>query len=966
MFNNMSFRIIKDENLRSLTSTYANIDILNAKNENIDILTVKDTLVVEGTLDIVTENTFTLTTDLDGQTSQIVSTPTANPFHGWWAKENKSIMGGLGDDFVLYTQIGSDDIDAIIFIDTTQDPIVVTTMGGTGKHFRSPQPNEVASRPTYTQVDATSLVSTLVANPGDPYTELFGNTYPTLKLQSDGSIFACTDAGTATSFGNIGPTVGTDYIFTGIYKKRSALDLPAPFPRYDQLDYLSTDYTRPTQLARYIFDRLLYHGIARGGERSSATNWNPDFVGFQEAEALFTQYLTTGKTYTSNIIKTRTTKNGSGMTNIFTDTFHYAPVGSTVTLAGFGGGWAVINGTYVNGSSVHAFGGIPNPGAPYVDVGVGGTWHHYFYLNYDSSALPQFAANAGYPNFSDGSANSTLWGGGAATLSVTHRITDDMEYPVFVAAITALMYDAFKVCQHTGIGFWVPESNPRFVFSDWDTLQTELTADTALARSSRSRTNRFSPHVFYHNASTRIPFDLDIAPQGTYPWDFNDGYGCLPIPGNIFDYNVDGQNYLVGVSNLYYTLTGTPTKPQHTIAGLFGYKNSSGTNTGGAYFTSIVAPMNFANVPAGNPDPNVWSLLGIDFDGDETRAANNLYFGFVNPLLTPGKKIGYIYVEDEVRADLFLLMASINFTKIEDQDSPRFGVEGYARVWAPMMTYLNTQHPSGAGLDSIIIVDRNNGGGFSAQVLAFSSLFGTKRHSSDGYITFWRDNGSREPDFYSTLGYNAYNDLISSLEQQEAFIYADQTATRYGASSVFTGGKVVFLHNEQGASAGDILIPVGFLGELNDRQLGAGTSVTILGSIDGRLKGGSFLGFNDCMPKQAFSERLVDTNGDPVSAIPLMRLDVTYSLGTFNGRKITTQDAAIAIDAAPTITGGAGGNPLPEDYEQTIHVDFGFLFPHPDAPLPGWVGLHGTAQPNPLDNTTWRDRCFEQAILAAM
>ncbi len=907
------------------------------------------------------------TTFLDGMTTTLESQKCQNPFHGWWAKVDKGILGGFGSDFNTFAQIGSEDIDAYIFIDATQDPIVITTMGGNGKDFRSPKPNEVADRPTYFQRDAKTLLSTLPKNPGDPITELYGKSYNSLKLQSDGNLIALTDQGTRNVFGNTVVTFDGDFMIGGIYKKISAMDLPAPFPRYDELDYRPVDYTLPTNLAQYIFNRMLYHGIARGGEGTSE-NWNPDFIGFQEAHALFDEYLSTGKTYITNIDKTRTTKNGSGMTSIFTEDFHYAPPGSTVTLSGFGGGWAGINGTHTNSVSVHAFGGIPNPNPLFVDVGSGGTWKHYFYLNFDSTGFPQFVGNSGYPNFADGSANSTLWGETTPTLSVTHQITDDMEYPAFVAAMTAFFYDAFKVAQHTGQSGWVTEENPRFLADTWEDLQAALDVDEALIARFRSRTNRFQPPGYYQNPAVKTEFDLDIPPLGGYIWDFNEPYDLLPGVNPLLDYNVDGQNYLVGVSNLYYTLAGVPTKPQHSILGLLGYKNLAGNSDGGAYFTGTVAPLNFADPESGNPDPNVWSLLGVDFDGDPVTSANNLFFGFVNPLLTSGKKVGYIYMPDEVRVDGFVLMPCINFTKDEDQNSQRFGLEGYARVWAPLMVYLNTMHPDGPGLDAIIFDDRSNAGGYGGQNQVVGEMFGAKRLLMEGSTAFWRDNGRRLPQKYvSELGYDGYKHLISLLDQQEGYLYVDETLARYGSNAVFSGGKVVVLHNEQGASGGDMILTTNWVGENNDKQLGANTESVFLGSADGRLKGGAWLGYSDCMPLQKYSERLQDSSGNPVSAIPRMRIDLPFmdAPTTFHGLKVTLQNPEIAMDPAPTLSGGSGGNPLPEEYEQTVYVDFGFMFPHPDAPLPGWVALHGTAQPDPTDNTTWRDRWLEQAILEA-
>lgn len=930
----------------------------------------------QGELEIGTESTFVQTDSIDGQKITLVSEKCANPFHGWWAKADKSMLGGYGSDFNTFAQIGSEDIDAYIFIDTTVTPIKITTIGGNGKDVRLPKPTEVADRPFYYQKDATTLLSVLADNPGDPLTAVFGNNYNSLKLQEDGTLIALTDQGTETPSGNIALTYHADGLLVGIYKKISRDDLPKPLPAYDELDYRGTDFTLPTNLFRYIFNRMLYHGIMRGGE-GTADNWNPDFIGFQNAWVLFNQYITTGKTYTSTINKTRTTKNDSGMTNIYTEQFAYAPAGSTVTISGFGGGWAAANGTYSNGSSTHAFGGVPNPNPLFLDVESpentgAGTWRHHFYLRFDSSNLPQFDNNNGYPNFADGSANPSLWGNQEATVTVTHRVTDDIEYPALIAAVQAFFYDAFKVAQHTGFTGWGPASDRKFLADTWEEAQALLNSDEARIAGLRTRTNHFTPNLFYQNAAVKYPYNPNSRPLPSTYWDFNDPYGVLPEAGNKFDYNVDAQNYLVGVSNLYYTLDGIPTKPRHSIAGLFGYKNLSGTDAGGSYFVSQVAPMNFEDPAAGNPDENVWSLMGVDWDSliaeDPVKtAANSLFFGFVDPLLTSGKKIGYIYWQDELRLDSVLLMTSVDFTRVEDQDSPRFGLEGYASLLAPMMIYLNTMHPDGPGLDSIIFDNRTNAGGSVAANMSIASFFGAKRHYSDGVVAAWRDNGQREPlKFVDDLGYDGHNNLLSLLDQQEAFIYVDESLARYGPDAIFTGGPVVVLHSSDAASAGDEILNV-WLGENNDKDIGAGTHTVTLGSADGRLKGGQWIGYSDALPLQKYSERLKDSSSEPVSAIPLMRLDLPLAyMKAINGRKISVQSPEIAIDEAPTLQGKAGGNPLPEDFESTIYVDFGYMYPHPDSALPGWVELHGTAQPDPNDNTTWRDRWLEQAIESAI
>jgi hypothetical protein len=83
-----------------------------------------------------------------------------------------------------------------------------------------------------------------------------------------------------------------------------------------------------------------------------------------------------------------------------------------------------------------------------------------------------------------------------------------------------------------------------------------------------------------------------------------------------------------------------------------------------------------------------------------------------------------------------------------------------------------------------------------------------------------------------------------------------------------------------------------------------------------------------------------------------------------NGRYDVKKGAFLAPDPSPKIIGLSGGNALPNSYEETVHYDFGYKQPHPDSPLMGWTA--GGGQPDPGDNTTWRDRWLEQAIHVAM
>lgn len=941
-------------------------NILNANEENVNELCFNGLSAIPPTMPGKT-CFFTLTgrpnvVFVQGSTGQIFTlqlNPT-NPFHGFWLATTKGEIiafdnvNGVGTTTPNpFTGLNSEDIDSLIFIDTTTTPITIKTFGGDGKVFFEPNRNEMAIDPTYSQLDATTLISTVIANQSNP---LSRNLFDTLKLQPDGTLAATSDAGEPLPDGTIGPTRAFDAIMPMLYRKLTSTEVPQILP----IDVpLGTDYNLPTNIARYIVERYIYHTTLTN------PNFNQDFVGIFQANDILNQFLTTGVTFTSKVVKFRATRNGSGVTDVYTNKFSYTPGGATITISGATGAWTAINGTYVNGVSLHSYGGIPNPSPLHVDVKPDGTstgsFPNHFYLRFDSSTLPTYTANSGYPTFADGVASSVQFGG-PVTISVTHKITDGMEYPAFFAAIMALFYSIFKVSQHQIYGTF-QDNLGKFVPNTWANLQAGLTAGTTQIVHPRSRTNNIDPQMFYHNpiidSDGGVPYSQNLTPQFTYPWTFNDAYGCLPTPGSIFDYDVAANNYLVDLHNLFYTLDGTPTKPVQSLLGQLGYLNTSGTNAGGAYFIGTTAPYDPANPGGNNPDPNVWTMIGADIDGDIRVTANSLYFGFVNPLFTAGKRIAYLNITDDLRIDFLGFMLDVDF--IKEGTSPRFGMETYCRVFSEVFKYLNSRGP----FDGIWVDNSMGAGGLGALVYCCRSFFGADVPLSDGSYAVWTNDSLQTPQTYSSLGIEFYNNIQALTDQQTAQTYFSQNVNLYGEDSVITGTPIVILTTAVCAASGGDFTPVTFLGPTFSRDLGNNTTVRILGQIDGRLKGGSDLGFVQSFPLYTTGNRLSDANGNPIPSIPQDREDVPFCyVTTLNDRPVSIQDARTAIDKAPTLSGTSGGNPLPNDLESSIYIDFGFMFPNVNPPLPGWTALHGSAQPNPNDHTTWRWQWGEQCILA--
>ncbi|AYV87235.1 MAG: hypothetical protein Sylvanvirus40_4, partial [Sylvanvirus sp.] len=45
------------------------------------------------------------------------------------------------------------------------------------------------------------------------------------------------------------------------------------------------------------------------------------------------------------------------------------------------------------------------------------------------------------------------------TLEVIHRVYPGVEYPAFIAACTAMLYDIFGLSQHTAISTWLEQDH---------------------------------------------------------------------------------------------------------------------------------------------------------------------------------------------------------------------------------------------------------------------------------------------------------------------------------------------------------------------------------------------------------------------------------------------------------------------------------------------------------------------------
>lgn len=945
------------------TKLNENLDVCGeicAPSIKTDNLTVKETLItkdltVSGIPEFPDDSIPSVILQ-NGQNYIPYNEESLKKFHGWWANVNRGMIGGLQTTRTAC-------VDAYIFIDTTVNPIEIRTMGGNGIDIRFPNPNfEDGGVNLYTQIDDTTLAH--IFND-----DLEPGQYWHLKLQNDINYLLVSDSG-IIDYKNViqAASVRFSTASAHLFRRVDPNNMPvATMPSYNDADYRFIDYTQPTNLARYFFNTLLYH-LA-----SLHPTFNSDFIGFYKAKKRFDEYLTTGVTLSFNINKIRITKNASGLTSVYYNLLSGSDpnngmitLGSTVTLAGFGDGWAGVNGVYVNGVSVHGCYGVPNPRNSHLDFAPDADpcgYLGHFYLNLDSSALPAYAAAT--QTFSPkwdavGVARSgPHWGGGIATVSVTHKITDDMEYPAFMAAVYSLYYDIFKVMCHMSADHFVLSESDRFLPATWSDLKTGLAANTAKSnRNVFARISGIIPSRAYIGPVSAgfYAFSPPQTNPGFPGYNFNDPYGYFPIAASVFDY-VTPRNYIVGARNLYWSLAGVPTKPIHSLAGIIGYPNQDGNFNGGAYFVGTTAPTDFANPAAGNPDPTKWLPIGIGFGTD--FAITQHYFGFFNPTYTPGEKIAYIRLGSTAGLDPFEFINTAIFEP-PGAVTARGGLETGMKVYVEMMQYLMTSHPSGPGLTGLVIDNRSNIGGSESPLYLIASMIGAKRHLSDGLMMIWRDNENRDPASLVSTGFVSFGNVTGLIDAYYEFIDPGLTESLYGSNSVFKNGKVIILNDNAAISGGDNT-PKYFLGAANDKNLGAGVTVKFIGDADSRLHGSRFSdGF--AWPLQRFSERLNDITGEPVSGLNGLIGDMVPKQSSFNSLPLSLQNSLTAMDLAPSLSGLAGGAPLANEFEELIYLDFGLMgVPHPDAPLPGWPGPN---PPNPADNTTWRDRWLEQSILS--
>jgi hypothetical protein len=881
-------------------------------------------------------------------------------FHGWWRNTMIGAMSGFyagGPSSALQ--------DQYIYIDTSVYPVRIFTTYGTTR-FPRLQPDALDPRPiplprvpgvptanSYFYKGANELV-----NGYNPPFE--GSFYPILSL-INGDTLKLIDDQTISSFKyyNYHHAGQTSLAGLAIYKR---MEQPPT-------DTSGLDWNDPVNLFKYYTSANTFANLSTS-ERTGALN----YVGKEMAMDLTSQFLNGTFTKKTPLRKIRVTNKAyyaeigipkDGWTTIYTGNpetdvgiLSYVTPGSNVRIEGATGALSILNGTYNNGI------GLLNAGANlylkpgFVDKGPHGSYNdlfNSFLLDLDTSCLQALADPAtGWIDLPSG-----------ITVTVNHSISLTSTYNEFCAACAAWFYAVFGTATHVERFIYTEPGSCRLI-DTFDNLRTALKNGSANESFGDSVRNG-QPYVswYYHDF-----FDYRdvISGHGLANIGGLQNMVNCPYPVNyynrLFRYDAALGNYLVNVHNLVFTIRGVlePDQPNPTNPRIgIGYPFIRDPSAGRAHFEGLVIPANVVNgVIRPNIPPNYASMGSYhkqDDTPDDTLNLNAYYFGQINPALTGGKIIGYLYKRDSRFMDPHTYMDSRGVYAPENPNTsqnPRIFRESLSTVYSKMMQWFNS-----IGCEAIIIDEVGNLGG-EPDVLSIAEFMGSNRQLYFTYNVF--KNPQRLPRNY--LGSDTVAQAAKHFQGSQ---YLDVSLNeRLYPGSVFKGTKVVFLSDIFSRSAGDIA-PNYFIGEGEHAgDLGNGTQASIVGCLDGREFG--FISVSNSFPANtnptSASKNLVNKDGKPVSPFTFNMDWGGYFLRYSDKRlSMLRQNTQVKPVRTPYL-GTSGSTALPISFEQTVFPDFGFT-PMTRPFIPGWTTLH-PKPPTPSDPTTWTYLYLDAAISHAI
>jgi hypothetical protein len=728
-------------------------------------------------------------------------------------------------------------------------------------------------------------------------------------------------------------------------------------------DTSGLDWNGPVNLFKYYTSANTVANLSTS-QHTGALN----YVGKERAQEITSQFLNGTFAKKTRLRKIRVTNTAyyatigipnDTWTTIYTGdpetdegVFSYVTPGSNVKIEGATGALSVLNGTYHNAI------GLLNAGAnlylrpAFVDKGPHGSYNdlfNSFLLNLDTSSLKSLADPAtGWINLPAG-----------ITVTVNHSISPASTYNEFCAACAAWFYAVFRTATHVERNIYTQPGSCRLI-DTFDNLQTALRNGSANGSFGDSvRLGQPSVNWYYHDF---FAYRNKISGLGLENTGGLQNMVNCPYPVNyynpLFRYDTALGNYLVNVHNLVFTIRGAlePDQPDPTDDDIgIGYPFIRDPSAGRAHFEGLVIPANVVNgVIRPNIPPN-YATMGTYHD--DTLNLNAYYFGQINPALTGGKIIGYLYKRDSKFMDPNSYMDQRGVYAPENPNTsqnPRIFRESLSTVYSKMMQWFNS-----IGCEAIIIDQTGNLGG-EPDVLSIAEFMGSDRQLYFTYNAF--KDPTRQP-----RNYLASDTVAQAARQFQGSQYLNVSLNeKLYPGSVFKGTKVVFVTDIFSRSAGDIA-PNYFIGD-GERAgyLGNNTQASIVGCLDGREF--SFISVANSFPSNtnptSASKNLIDKEGKPVSPFTF-NIDWGGYFLRYSDKHLSMlrQNQPIKPVRTP-YSGTSGSDALPISFEQTVFPDFGFT-PMIRPFIPGWTTLH-PRRPTASDPTTWTYLYLDAAISEAI
>ena len=872
-------------------------------------------------------------------------------FHGWWRNTMIGAMNGF-DAGGPYSALQ----DQYIYIDTSSYPVQIFTTYGTDR-FPRLQPGVLDPRPiqlppvrgvpttnSYFYKGPNELVNGYnppFAGHYNPILSLINS--DTLKLVDDQTI-------SAFKYYNYHYSGQTTLAGLAIYKRME----------HPPTDTSGLDWNDPVNLFKYYTSANTFANLSTS-QHTGALN----YVGKEAAQEITSQFLNGTFTKKTRLRKIRVTNTAyyatigipnDTWTTIYTGNpetdegiFSYVTPGANVRIEGATGALSILNGTYYNGI------GLLNAGANlylkpgFVDKGPHGSYNdlfNSFLLNLDTSSLRSLADPAtGWINLPSG-----------ITVSVNHSISPASTYNELCAASAAWFYSVFRTATHVERNIYTQPGSCRLI-DTFDNLQIALKKGSA--NGSFGDSVRYGqPFVswYYHDFFDYGPVISGLGIERT--GGLQNMVNC-PYPVNyynrLFRYDTALGNYLVNVHNLVFTIRGVLEPDQPDPVTTLSYPFIRDPSAGRAHFEGLVIPANVVNgVIRPNIPPNYASMGSYH---DNTLNLNAHYFGQINPALTGGKIIGYLYKRDSRFMDPNVYMDSRGVYAPENPNTsqnPRIFRESLSAVYSKMMQWFNS-----IGCEAIIIDQAGNLGG-EPDVLSIAEFMGSDRQLYFTYNAF--KDPRRQP-----RNYLRSDTVAQAAEHFQGSQYLDVSLNeKLYPGSVFKGTKVVFVSDIFSRSAGDIA-PNYFIGDGEHAgYLGNRTQASIVGCLDGREF--SFISVFNSFPSNinptSASKNLVDRQGKPVSPFTF-NIDWGGYFLRYSDKRLSMlrQNRQVKPVRTP-YSGTSGSNALPISFEQTVFPDFGFT-PMTRPFIPGWTTLH-PRRPTASDPTTWTYLYLDAAILEAI